>query len=138
MDSIYVDISVDCLVGFFRCSNWFGHDTKTKWNCSVCSKKTSKPPSRKSAYLTLMNHKYSCSVWITCRDWRANDLLPCSALKLESLFTLLLVSALTFGILASAFPSQLILLEMSMEVHFKCFHWVVLSAHTALILMDLL
>lgn len=52
-------------------------------------KSSSKPPLKKSASLTLMNHKYSASLRITCRDWRADDFLPCSALEVGNLFTLL-------------------------------------------------
>lgn len=107
--------------------------------CSVFQKRLSKSPVRKSAYLTLMKHKYSASVRITCRDWRANDFLPHTALKLGiCLPCITAVSALAFEILASAFPTQLVLLEMSMEVHFPRIHWAVPSAHTALISVVLL
>lgn len=82
-------------------------------------KRLSKSPVRKSAYLTLMKHKYSASVRITCRDWRANDFWPHTALKLGiCLPCITAASALAFEILASAFLTQLVLLEMSMEVHF--------------------
>lgn len=102
--------------------------------CSVFQKRLSKSPVRKSAYLTLMKHKYSASVRITCKDWRANDFLPHTALKLGScLLCITAASALAFEILASAFPTQLVLLEMSIGVHFTRIRWVVLSAHTALI-----
>lgn len=134
------DIAVDYLMGFFQCNNWFGQDTRSKWNCNVCSKKTLVSLLWGSLLpwpWWTINILLLCGLCVGNREpmtsclaqlWNWGICLPCFGA----------VSALTFGILPSAFPSQLILLAMSMEVHFRWIHWVVLSAHIALILMDLM
>lgn len=74
---------------FFSAVRGLDRTLKPSETAMFALKKTSsKPPVRKSASLTLMNDKYSASVRIMCRDWRANGFLPCLALKLGKLFTL--------------------------------------------------
>lgn len=84
------------------------------------NKHPTKPPVRKTAYLTQMKHKYSASVEITCKDWRPNDFLPHSALTLGiCLPCIAAASTLTLEMLALAFPGWFVLLETSIEVCFR-------------------
>lgn len=85
--------------------------------------------------MTLMKHNNSASVQVTCRYWRANDFALLNFDTGKSLPCFGAVSARTFEILASGFPTQFTLLEMSVEVDFRWIHWIGLSACTALILV---
>lgn len=87
----------------------------------------SESPVRKPAYLTQMKHKYSASVGITCKDWRANDFLPHSVLKLG--ICLLCIAACFSSVTWNAGFSFSRLICFTWNISRSVFqvHWIVLS-----------